>query len=95
MSLSSLRGRFRFVAPASLLRFDSDEFQVLGLPGHTPGSIGLYSRSASVAFVGDTLLREAIGATEFPLADHDLLMRSIRERIMTLPPETRICPGHG
>jgi hydroxyacylglutathione hydrolase len=94
-SLSTLEQRIRSVSSGDSLVFDSECLAVLALPGHTPGSIGLYSVAAKCAFVGDTLLREAIGSTEFPLADHDVLMNSIREHIMTLPDDTIIYPGHG
>jgi hydroxyacylglutathione hydrolase len=94
-SLSAVEPRIRTVSDGDSLIFDSEALAVLALPGHTPGSIGLYSASAKSAFVGDTLLREAIGSTEFPLADHDVLMNSIRARLMMLPDETIIYPGHG
>jgi glyoxylase-like metal-dependent hydrolase (beta-lactamase superfamily II) len=87
--------RLRFVRANESLVFEGNQFRVLSLPGHTPGSIGLYSESQKCAFVGDTLFREAIGSTEFVLADDDKLMESIRKNLMTLPHDTVIYPGHG
>jgi glyoxylase-like metal-dependent hydrolase (beta-lactamase superfamily II) len=46
-------------------------------------------------FDGDVLFRGSVGRTDFPNSDHQLLMRSIREKLLTLPDETRVFSGHG
>ena len=74
--------------------FDSD-LLVIHTPGHTPGSICVYSESQQILFSGDTLLFEAVGRTDLPGGDAKAIIRSIRERIFTLPEETRVFPGHG
>jgi hydroxyacylglutathione hydrolase len=75
------------------------KFRVLSTPGHTPGGISLYSPQAAdgrgVAFTGDALFAGGVGRTDFPGGDYDLLAKSIRERLLTLPPETVVYPGHG
>ena len=71
------------------------EFEVRHVPGHCPGNVLFYSPRDKVAFVGDTLFAGAIGRTDLPGGDHDELMRSIREQILTLPDETLIGSGHG
>lgn len=74
--------------------FDAD-LLVIHTPGHTPGSICIYSESQALVFSGDTLLFEDIGRTDLPGSDHGAILRSIKERIFILPEETRVCPGHG
>jgi hydroxyacylglutathione hydrolase len=68
---------------------------VLHTPGHSPGGITLYNADHAIAFVGDTLFAGSIGRTDFPGSDVDTLARSIRERLYTLPDDTRVLPGHG
>ncbi len=67
--------------------------QVLHTPGHTPGGICLLNEKH--VFVGDTLFQGSIGRTDFPGGDYGTLMRSIREKLLPLPDDTIIHPGHG
>ncbi len=68
---------------------------VLHTPGHTPGGISLYSKEDGVAFVGDTLFADSIGRTDFPGGSMSQLLTSVREKLFTLPEETKVYPGHG
>lgn len=74
--------------------FDAD-LKVIHTPGHTAGSICIYSESQELLFSGDTLLFEDIGRTDLPGGDEKAIIRNIREKIFTLPENTRIFPGHG
>ncbi len=74
--------------------FGSD-LKVLETPGHSPGGISLYSESQNFLFSGDTLFFEGVGRTDLPGGDMDTLIQSIKNKLMTLPDETRIFPGHG
>lgn len=67
--------------------------QVLHTPGHTPGGICLYGEG--VVFVGDTLFASSIGRTDMPGGSHELLLASIRSKLLPLPDETAVYPGHG
>ena len=67
--------------------------QVIHLPGHTPGSIGFLGRG--ILFSGDTLFFGGVGRTDLPGGSLKDLESSIRQRIMTLPGETIVLPGHG
>jgi len=71
------------------------ELLVLHTPGHTPGGICLYSKEDGVAFVGDTLFADSVGRTDFPGGSTSQLTSSIKERLFTLPDETKVYPGHG
>ncbi len=68
---------------------------VLHTPGHTPGGICLYSQDDGVAFVGDTLFAGSIGRTDFPGGNTSQLLASVREKLFTLPGDTKAFPGHG
>ena len=68
-------------------------FTVLHTPGHSPGGISLYGHG--VVFSGDTLFNSGIGRTDFPGCSYQKLMESIKERLMALPDDTVVLPGHG
>jgi hydroxyacylglutathione hydrolase len=74
------------------IAFGEEGLTVLHTPGHTPGGICLYG--GNNLFTGDTLFVGAVGRTDFPGGSMDVLMRSIREKILTLPDDTIIWPGH-
>lgn len=68
---------------------------VLHTPGHTPGGISLYSKQDGVVFVGDTLFADSIGRTDFPGGSMSQLLASVKEKLFTLPEQTKVYPGHG
>ena len=70
-------------------------WQVLHTPGHTPGGLSLYSVEQGIVFSGDTLFRAGVGRTDLPGGDYDILLRSIADKLFTLPDETVVYPGHG
>lgn len=70
-----------------------EQFQVIHTPGHTPGGICLYNKPD--CFTGDTLFVGGVGRTDFPGGSTQELMQSIQEKLLTLPPETKVWPGHG
>ena len=78
--------------------FGRREARALHTPGHTPGSICLYFEHAGespILFAGDTLFRGSVGRTDLWGGSSAALTRSIRERLLTLPDETLVIPGHG
>ena len=68
---------------------------VLHVPGHSPGSLVLYCPEAAVAIVGDVLFRGSVGRTDLPGGDHRLLLDGIRAKLLPLPGDTLVLPGHG
>ena len=78
-----------------VLRAGQTELRVLHTPGHSPGSICLWIPSDGKLLAGDTLFRDSIGRTDLPGGDHRKIMASIREKLLPLPAETLVVPGHG
>jgi glyoxylase-like metal-dependent hydrolase (beta-lactamase superfamily II) len=71
------------------------EFQVLHTPGHTQGSISLWIPSERKLVAGDTLFRDSIGRTDLPGGDGRQILRSIHDKLLPLPDDTLVIPGHG
>jgi glyoxylase-like metal-dependent hydrolase (beta-lactamase superfamily II) len=78
-----------------LLAIGATEFHVLHTPGHTQGSISLWIPSERKLVAGDTLFRDSVGRTDLPGGDSRQILRSIHEKLMPLPDETLVFPGHG
>ena len=74
-----------------------NSYTAIPLPGHSPGGTGyLFSEGGeTLLFAGDTLFAGSVGRTDLWGGDFDILVKSIRERLFTLPPETPVRPGHG
>ena len=68
---------------------------ILHTPGHTQGSICLHFAQDNLLLAGDTLFAGSIGRTDLPGGDGRQILRSIHDRVLTLPEETRVVPGHG
>ena len=68
---------------------------IIAVPGHSPGSIALYCPESKFVITGDALFKGSIGRTDLPKGDFATLVKSIRERLLTLPSDTAILPGHG
>jgi hydroxyacylglutathione hydrolase len=80
------------------IAFGRREARALHTPGHTPGSICLYLEKdgeTPILFAGDTLFRRSVGRTDLWGGSAEAIGKSIRERLLTLPDETLVVPGHG
>ena len=75
--------------------FGEARLDVLYTPGHTPGSCSFELNGAGVVFTGDTLFAGGIGRTDLPGGDTQLILKSIRDRLLALDDGTRVIPGHG
>jgi glyoxylase-like metal-dependent hydrolase (beta-lactamase superfamily II) len=69
--------------------------EVIHTPGHSPGSVCLYSPALGAVFTGDTLFEGGPGATGRSFSSYDTIVASIQQRLFTLPPETVVHTGHG
>jgi glyoxylase-like metal-dependent hydrolase (beta-lactamase superfamily II) len=101
-NLSAMMGGAFSTKPADFLLEDGCvieqagvKLQVLHTPGHTPGGICLYSKNKGIVFTDDTLFAESIGRTDFPGGSLEQLLKSVREKLFTLPDDTIVYPGHG
>lgn len=87
---------FAFKAvPLGRTTFLDEPCLVLPVPGHTPGHVVYFFPKSLAAFTGDTLFYGSVGRTDTPYGDADLLLRSIRERLLVLPDAVELFPGHG
>ena len=78
-----------------LIHIGDIEFKVLATPGHTKGGLCLYSEKEKLVFTGDTMFSGAWGRTDLPTGSFVEIIDSITERLMTLPDDTIVYPGHG
>lgn len=93
----SLKSEIRLLEDKQRIGLEGLELEVIHLPGHTPGGIGLLLRKPGekVIFTGDSLFCQGVGRTDFPGASHQALVKSIRERLFCLSDDTLVYPGHG
>ena len=101
LNVSRAAGRACTVTPDVLLKDGEKlkiagmEFQVLATPGHTKGSCCYYFEEDKVLISGDTLFQDSVGRTDLPTGSMSALVRSVREKLMVLPDEVTVYPGHG
>jgi glyoxylase-like metal-dependent hydrolase (beta-lactamase superfamily II) len=77
------------------ITFGNSELKVFSVPGHSAGSLAFYSEEDNFIIVGDVLFNGSIGRTDLPKGDYETLINSINTKLMTLPRETVVYPGHG
>ncbi|HSI41167.1 MAG TPA: MBL fold metallo-hydrolase [Xanthobacteraceae bacterium] len=85
----------RWLAEGDVVDIGGFPFDVLHVPGHTPGHIVLVHTPSQFAIVGDTLFRGSVGRTDFAYGDHDLLVAGIKAKLLPLGDAVTILPGHG
>ena len=78
-----------------LLEIGQFSCQMFHTPGHSPGSISYWFKEEGFAIVGDTLFQGSIGRTDLPHGNHKELIRSIQNKLLTMPKQTICYPGHG
>ncbi len=82
-----------FIEEGDLIEFGEQSLKVIDTPGHTEGGISLVG--SGVVFCGDTLFAGSIGRTDLAGGSYQTLITSIKERLITLPPDTKVYCGHG
>lgn len=100
-NVSEQAGRAYTVEPDVYLK-DGEEITVAGMtcrliatPGHTVGSCCFYFEEDQILISGDTLFQDSVGRTDLPTGSYSELVRSIREKLLVLPDEAIVYPGHG
>ncbi|MBI1920447.1 MAG: MBL fold metallo-hydrolase [Geobacter sp.] len=85
----------RFLTDGMTINFGRKSLQVLHTPGHTQGGCCLYLASEGMVITGDTLFADSVGRTDLPGGSHEQLIASITGKLLSLPDETKVYPGHG
>ena len=85
----------RAVGDGGTIEFGQCRIEFLHTPGHTEGSVCLYFPAEKLLIAGDTLFARSIGRTDLPGGSFEKIMRSLHDRILTLPDDTVVIPGHG
>lgn len=101
MNVSAQAGRPCTIRPDVFLK-DGQEITLAGIPlkviatpGHTKGSCCYYFEKDKILISGDTLFQESVGRTDFPTGSMSALVRSVKEKLMILPEDVKVYPGHG
>lgn len=84
-----------FISGGENIKLGNLEFNVLHTPGHSPGHLSFYCAKEKVVISGDVLFSGSIGRTDLPGGDHKTLIRIVREKLFTLPSDTKVLSGHG
>jgi glyoxylase-like metal-dependent hydrolase (beta-lactamase superfamily II) len=85
----------KFIEENETIRFGHSELTALLVPGHSPGSLAFYSPKDDFVVAGDVLFSGSIGRTDLWGGDYRVLLTSIKEKILSLPDQTIVYPGHG
>lgn len=84
-----------YLAEGAVLTIEGMEVKLIGTPGHTCGSCCYYFAQEGLLISGDTLFEGSVGRTDFPTGNGGTLSRSLKEKLMVLPEEVKVFPGHG
>ena len=84
-----------YIAEGDEIKIGGSNLKAIFVPGHSAGSLCFYSASDGILIAGDVLFAGSIGRTDLPGGDFDLLTNGIREKLFTLPLDTKVYPGHG
>lgn len=84
-----------YLSEGDKIRIGKGELEVLHVPGHSPGSVVLYDRADGFIIAGDVLFQGSIGRTDLPGGSMTELLTGIRSKLLTLPDNTIVYPGHG
>jgi len=88
-------GETKLIKEGDELKLGSDTFQILDVPGHSPGSVAFYNQDSEFVISGDALFMMSIGRTDLYKGDYDQLITSIKTKLLTLPEATKVYSGHG
>lgn len=88
-------GEISYLNENEIISLDDYEFQILHVPGHSPGHIAFYCEAQKFIISGDVLFEGSIGRTDLYKGDAQELLKSIREKLFVLEDETKVYNGHG
>lgn len=84
-----------FLSEDNLVKIGNEEIKPLFTPGHTAGEYCFYSTKNKICITGDVLFHQSIGRTDLWGGNYDTLIESIKKKLLILPDDTKIFPGHG
>jgi len=94
LPFQNYEGGFIYLEENDIIHIGNDELKVIFTPGHSPGHICFYCEKQKFVIGGDVIFRMSIGRTDLPGGNFNILIRSIREKLFTLPDDVIIYPGH-
>lgn len=95
LPFENYNGELQFIEDGDIFFLGQDEIKVLLTPGHSPGSVSFYSKQQGFVISGDVLFQQSIGRTDLPGGNLEILLSSIRNKLLVLPDETLVYSGHG
>ncbi len=84
-----------YIKDEDIIEFGNTKLKVISISGHTPGGICLYCSEYGFLISGDSLFHNSIGRTDLPRGNYNDLISNIKMKLLNLPPETSVFPGHG
>ncbi|MCF8001222.1 MAG: MBL fold metallo-hydrolase [Halanaerobiales bacterium] len=94
-NLVKLNKADNIINEGDIITIEDYKFEVFHTPGHSPGSICLYDENKKILISGDTIFSMGVGRTDFPGCSQQELINSIENKILTLPEDVKVYPGHG
>lgn len=85
----------QYIVGNDIIRFGHSELRAILVPGHSPGSLVFYNQKDGFAITGDTIFKRSIGRSDLWGGNQDILIAAIKDKILSLPDETILYPGHG
>ena len=85
----------QFISDGEVIKFGETELHVIFVPGHSPGGVSFYNEKTGDLFPGDILFQGSVGRSDFPGGNHATLISGIKTKLMTLPENVVVYPGHG
>lgn len=85
----------KFLNEKDIITIGNEEIHIIKIPGHSPGGLVFYAPESGFIVPGDILFEGSIGRTDLEGGNYNALISGIKEKLLILPDETLVCPGHG
>ena len=95
LSLETIPPVSRYLNENDIIRFGNSQLKIFEIPGHSPGSLVFYNEESKIIVSGDVLFNGGIGRTDLPGGDYNQLIEGITNKLLTLPGDFNVFPGHG
>ena len=95
MPFDNYKGEFILLSAGDTISLGKDVLKVLLVPGHSPGSLAFYCAEDKFVISGDALFKNSVGRSDLPGGNHEQLIKSIKENLLSLPHDTVVYSGHG